>query len=776
VKQLSSRWVIAVLVVPVLLVLSILIAGVNRLPEAAASNGKGYVQVAFTGAFSSVNNFPRYQSVLLNVIAVRFNQSSDTGISSSDLSWQTVAVAPGATSANTFPSLSFGGSFGPNGNSIGVGSALTEMQIDLAQLQNNVTVFNIGKVDAITYKQVELELDTANPGNVTPVCGTGTSTGEGCINYGMQLPTGVTTVRFAFDGGLLTVARNSTVIFTLAINAVLGTPPVTSNDLVQVNPEICPVPIYTTSNAIPCSFSSAFPPATASAIAGIVTGKVVGATSQGFVNAQLPGTGTIVSSALVSQDTSRDYTMILPAGTYDFVAESGQGLSIDTWSSLPVPQGTSSPGIDFNLIKEATKAVGGNVNDACSGASISDATIQLYGRPKHVGLVTCPSPPAPGAPAACVPTCDDFSSGQPPAGCVVLASTSTGNLGAYPFSPSGKRANAFNDLPLITDSNYGIMVTASGYNGELLSLKNTNGSGQFNCDGSGFSGGACSFSLQHGTLQLSVGTGDTTSGPINVMVNAEDQGTFNGEGVQMFTVPPGQATLNGASMIVPIAPTAAPAARLTPAATASEPAAADENRETLAAAAKVAAVPTPTGTPVVIGGAAAYDLFASVQDLFDTAPQKVGGHKIAVVSGAPAPSSCATSTAPVPLAPMPCVGHGSVQGTLQTVDQNTLLVVSKNDGFGNQVDISSSQVPLINSSQNFSICEPVDTYTVTHYETQPTGSPSPVPGGSVVTTLAAPTTIVSTTTNPCHGICSTPVAGPTTCVLCQATGALSILP
>jgi hypothetical protein len=630
VKQLSSRWVITVLLVPVLLVLSILIASIDKLPQAEGANGKGFVQVAFTAI---VNN-QGYQNVSLNVLGVRFHESSDMTISEGDPGWQTVAVSPGATAGSIFPTLSFGGNFGPNGNAVGVGSARTEMQLDVAQLQNNLAVFNIGKINAINYKQVELLLDDVNPGSVTPVCSLATANGsaEGCISYPVQLAGG-SSPRFAFDGGLLDVPRNATQIFPLAIDVVVGAAPVTSNDVVVITPNICPVPGLVGTTPLSCPFDAG----STTAVAAIVKGQIMGATGSGIVNAQLPGTGTIVSSAMVDKTKSRNFTMILPAGTYDFVAGSGNGRTTDAWSSVAVPAGTPSPMV-FNVSNKGTRPVSGSVNDACSGAPISGAAVQVYAPPSHIGstLINCASPSPAATPAAC--ECDDFSIGRPTAGCVVIATSSTSMLGAYPFSPSGSTRNAFSSLPLIK-GNYGLMATASGYNGELLSVKNK--SETFKCQGSGYKDDACSFSLQHGTLQVAVDAGATTSRPLNVMLNAEDQGTFDGEGVQMLTIPAGQQTSLPAPILVPIAPTAA--AEQIPAASTADLAAAEEGGGTLARAVKTTAAPTPTSTPVVIGGAASYDLFASVQDVFNKAPQKVGGHTIAVRSGVPAPAvNCAT--------------------------------------------------------------------------------------------------------------------------------------
>jgi len=755
--------VITILLVPVLLVFSILIAGLNKLPPAEASGGKGLVQVAFTGIVTTMPN-QNFQSVSLNVMGVRFNESSDTTISDADPGWQTVAVSPGASAGSIFPSLSFGGNFGPNGNAVGVGSARTEMQIDVAQLQNNLAVFNIGKINAITYKQVELLLDPTNPGTVTPVCGSGTSTGEGCIPYPVQLAGG-SSPRFPFDGGLLTVGRNATKIFPLAISVQVGASPATSSDQVVLTTNICPVITGTTTP--PCT---TFTAPNVAAVAAVVTGSIKGANNSAVVNAQLPGTGTIVSSATVDSTAAHNFTMVLPAGTYDFVAGSGPNHTIDAWSSVPVPQ--ASPMV-FTVKNTSTRPLSGTVADACTGKEISGATIQVYGPPTHIGVGgiaedcstagTCPS------------DCDKFLSGLPPAGCVIIASSSTSDRGVYPFSPSGAGRNAFSTLPLktliggvlpTTTTNYGLMGTASGFNGELLNLKDR--SGILKCDGSGYKDNACSFSLQHGTLQVTADAGAPVSSTINVMLNAEDQGTFNGEGVQMFTIPAGQQVAANVPILVPIQGT--PFTAQTPAAGA----AADETGASLARAPTT--TPTSTGTPVVIGGAATYDLFASVQDVFNKGPQKFSGHTIAVVSGAAAPAtSCATVVVSDHLTPLTCVGHGSVSGAIAKTDQNTLLAISKAVTGGTPVFISSSLLPQTvgSISQNFAVCEPVDTYTISHYEAQPTGTPVLISASDPVP-LASPTTIPNTAKNPCFGICST--GDTSTCLLCQPSTPLPPIP
>ena len=789
------------LLVPVVLVLTILVVGIRESPEAASSGGKAFVQVAFTGSFSpgsiGVNSFANYQSVLLNVIAVRFNPTTDMNLPDGDPSWQTVAVNPGVVAGDIFPTLSFGGNFGPNGNPVGVGQARSVMQIDLAQLQNNLTVFNTAKIRAQEYQQVELLLD-ANPGSVTPVCGTGTDSGEGCITYQTQFPQGFTSIRFPkttdnpLPNGLYDIPQKITTVIPLAINAILpGGAPVISSDKVQLTAELCPLPSLSSqgiSNSVACSFSAGSPPLSATAVAGFVTGQVHGATGNGVVNAELTGTGTVISSATVDSTTKRNYTMILPVGTYDFIGSSPFSHSIDAQSGWVIGPGQQT--INFNLKPAGTHNVGGSVVDTCTGIGISGATVQIYGPPTTVGGTNCASPSPAMTPAACVTACDNFSTGAPPAGCVVLASSSTSNLGAYPFSPSGAAKSAFTGLPSKINgkiAHYGLTATASGYNGRLLTMKNPLGT--FKC-GSGDKDDACSFSLNHGTLEVNMDAGFKVPGPdaLNVMVNVEDSQTFNGEAVEMVTIPVGKSGNPAPAPILvplyepsPMTPSPTPSPQGT---AAMSDAGNDGSAEPFASATK--ATPTPTGTPVDVGGAPTYDMFASVQDLFGPQPQKVSGHKIAVLSGVAAPAAaCTTAIVSGSLTPLTCVGHGSIQGTLTTVDQNTLLSVSK-DG----VAISLSQVPLIPATQNFSICEPVDNYTITHYETQPTGPPVAQPSASASVSLSGPITIPNTSKAPCFSICSasgvptptssaspTPTSSPSgsptptlgQCLLCQNT-------
>ncbi|HVN89848.1 MAG TPA: hypothetical protein VMT61_08540 [Candidatus Binataceae bacterium] len=790
-KHLSSRWAVAVLLVPVALVLSILMAGWVDPPLASSSNGKGYVQVAFTGAISGenlANPFPNFQSVLLNVIAVRFNPTTNMSLADNDSSWATVTVAPGATNGAAYTTFSFGGNFGPNGNSIGIGQARSVMQLDMAQLQNNLTVFNTAKIKAQDYYQVELLLNNP-PATLVPLCGNTTNAnGEGCITYPTSL-SGVSSIRYPAFGSptantsdkLYSIGRSGVQLVPIAINAIPLGAPISSTDTLPFSAEICPIKALPNSNPIPgvCVFSPGLvpvaPPSNSTEVAAVVSGQIFGSTNKGQVNAEISGTGTVLSTGIVDNSSDHNYFMMVPAGTYDLVASSGGSRSFDAQSHVVLDRKRGDQYvINFHLEQEATRGIGGIVADACNGTGISGAEVEIYGPPSAVDNIPCsPSPTSvatPTPPPQCNAQCDQFApSGAPQDGCVVLGISSTNNLGQYPFSPSGGAPTAFSALPHIKSSKsggpsgYAMKATASGYNGRLLGVRNLNST--FKCDGSGYKDNDCSFSLQHGTLQVNVDAGQKVqNNPLNVLVNVEDQGSFNGEGVALTSIPVGQQS-NPAPL-----PITVPLYEPSPVAS---PTGGAEVFEPDASATK--ATPTPTGTPVDIGGAANYDMFASVQDLFGPAPQKVGGHTYAVLSGAPAPQACATTVVSGSLTPLKCVGHGSVQGTVATVDQNTILSVSK----GN-VAISQSQVAALSAPQNFSICEPADDYVVSHYQAQPTGTPEFI--ASADANLVSPATIPNYPPKAaCFSICdvsssSTPIATPSAsptaspkgfCYLCQ---------
>lgn len=774
VKQLSSRWAALALLTPVLIILTILFVGVEG-PE-AAGQGKGQVQIALTGFINGTNGTTNlgFQSLLLNVISVRFNPSSDINTSESDPGWQTVGVPNGTLAGQTSPSLTFGSNFGPNGFAVSIGQGRSEIQIDLSLLQGGVRLFNTGSIKATTYYQVELVLDPATPGNLVSQCGTGTATGEGCIVYPLQFNTGQPSIRFVNpNGGVVTVNRKATTFLPLAINVQIGAAPQESNQAVLFTPQICAL---RTQGPLPnglCPFT--LPSNGIASLAGVITDTVDGVNNKGIVNAELVGTGNVVSSVPVDKKTHQ-YTMVLPVGNYDIYAGSGSGRSIDAHANVaiaapglyPLPNQSPDP-FHFTITKHATRALSGKVIDACNGLAIPGASVELYGPATLIGDGSqCPGT---GGASTCLTSCgfvNGTSGPEVPSGCMVIATSSSTNTGAYPLPGAGKQASPLTLVPELDTKGtnaYAVKMIASGYNTELLAAT-THRNGLFECNGSGFpvkgSVIPCNFSMPHGEIDVmpSAAQAPATS-PLNVLVNIEDSGTFNGENVGMINIPVGQTAPAVAQPIfVPASatPQTSPTATPTP------------NKK---------GTPTPTATPVFISAPAAYDLFASVQDIFGSAPQKNTGHSIAVQAGIAPPTYCQDASTGAPQAtpgPLTCVGHGSVNGTLSAPypDQNTLIVVQKTDaGNGLPVDLMANQVAQAQTFQNFSICAPAgDTYTVMHVETVPSATPSPVDSTSV--TLAAPIVIGAGSPAPtplCQGICSdfSSNSNKKSCLLCQGT-------
>jgi len=774
-----------VLLVPTLIIVAILLIGIGA-PE-AGSNGKGFLQILFTGAVSTTSGFFSNPTVQLNVVSVRLNPSNNLGISDGDPSWQTIAVPAGGTVGSSNPSLSFGGSFGPNGTAVNVGQGRSEIQINMGLL-NSLTIFNTGKIRGESYGQVELVLDPATPGFVTPPCNVGSQTGEGCISYPLVLAPTVSTIRTPVPS--LTVTRKTTQQLVINISAQLGPGPSLSTQQVQVTPSICVVPNSGPAGTCPPPLFNT----TLGSFAGFIGGKVIGSTSKTMVIAELPNTGTIISS--VGVDKNGDWSMILPVpnsnadavapkcpsgtgtffGTYDFyVSTSGKSLDVDQGVSVcnggtPFSGGTSnSPNlpINFTLVNQPHQGLTGTVFDACTGATIGGATLELYGNTGLDGT-----------------RIDCSLVGNPPAipsTCVVIATASTDDTGAFPLPGNGAQASPFKSIPQFPKGQYALKASASGYNTEILGVVTAKG-GTLGCPGSGFKKNQtdCNFSLPHGEIDVTANsTVAAATSPYNLLVTIEDTGTFNGVGAGLVTIPVGSTSnSNPMPIFVPAAPPfpsgVVVSPDVSPVADANAVADAD---------ARAAATPTASPTPVFIGAPTGYDVFASVQDLFGAVPQSNTGHSIAVLSNIAPPAYCqsATSAPPAPAALLPavtCVGHGSVAGSVVDPDQNTQILVSKAAGNGNNVDLMTTTV-VPNGQQGgggFAICAPADSYTVTHVESQPTGTP--IAEASTSVTLVGPTTIATPMTTPtpppCQGICSdfSGSSNGKVCLLCQGTGSL----
>jgi hypothetical protein len=755
VKNLSSRWAVAILLAPVLLILGLaFLGGSNPASAKAPPSGKALVGVAFVSTLSS-DNVTAFQRIFLNVSAVRLNASTNLSISDFGSGWVTIPVPSGVGKNSGVATVStgntFGGSTSSSTNSVLIGTASNQVQIDLNAIQGVAQIFNVAGVPAKTYNQVELVLNSGMPGNAVPVCPGPQPAGEGCISYKAVIsptpsPQTALTIRAAINGGLdLSKGQNFVTPLVINIDPGISAFPTSFNAPVLIDPSISVV-----------ANDQSAPPFT-NALLATVQGTVT-ITNTSFSNkgpqaitALLSGTNNIVISQALPNSCNGQktctFTMYLPAaqpiadntnpafpgGTnYDFVfSQKNATYGVISNFNVFAPPGSSPI---FNLpalavAQKTTPSFTGKIVDYCTGIPVQAATVNLL----------LPDPKSPMAPANCAP-----ATGKPfpPPGCVVVASASTDEVGNFPLPGSSKSPPPFMYVPNLGSSTpYEMIVTAAGFDRTPVTVTGAPGGSGFKCTPPTPAGKGCTVGLSHGIMSgnLVLGGGDT--GPAAVMVAAEDNGTNNIENLTLVTVGSGNSTATY-TMNVP-----------------------DVNNI--------------GASGLTIGS---LDLFASTQDLFNGAPQKNTGHTFAVTAnvGAPPapnpgpPPACVTVNPP-DLGSMTCVGHGSGTGTVTLADQGTNDTVVLSKG-GVQIQ-SVPTVPFgANNAGRYAICAPADTYTFTHY-VQPNPSPvaTPTAVASVTVTLTGPTVIPTSTPSPgttpvaCPTICQTGQSPPNGCQICQGT-------
>jgi hypothetical protein len=423
------------------------------------------------------------------------------------------------------------------------------------------------------------------------------------------------------------------------------------------------------------------------------------------ISAQLPGTAQVVAST--TTQAGGVYALNLPAAatgtTYDLVA-SARGRSFVVKSGLTVSPGQSE--IDFSPIARVPIPLTGKVLDGCTGEGVQGASVELL----------LPDPKISPTPDCTANT---------PVGCVIVATAQTNISGTYPITTPGV-IGPFQQIP--NGTNYTIRVSSSGYN--LGNIAVTAVVGALKCKSSGFKNDACSINLERGEIDATVSLGATNTGPaVNALIMAEESGTNNLLSVATAAIPTG-------------APHSAPVTMFIP----------DNSAST---------------NPI-----ASLDFFASVQDSFGTptrgSPQKATGHSIPLAAAVAGSSKCPVQNnltpASITIGNAACVGHGSVEGTVGSPDNNTVVVLASNG-----VQLMQTGVPTGTTTPGeFSFCAPADQsagYTLEHFERQPDGSLLPV--ASVPITMAAPTTIAA----PCSGICSNTSS---TCLLCTGVSNVSL--
>jgi len=497
-----------VLLAPVLIILALIFIEHPRSAVAAKSRPpsgpNGTLEIGFLGSITTPSpSTLLFQRVLLNVVAVRLNPSSDPNIGDIDPGWVAVSVPPGLGRINAFGAIttnvSFGGNFGANGTSFSIGMGRSELQLDLNVLQQNVELFNGAQIPAQTYNQIELVVDQDNPGNLVPVCGSGSPRGEGCITYtGALLSPG----RNPRTVSKINLARNgfAPLMLNVAVNIPAGAP-ISSTDTVVIDPTI---------SVIPNSISGISP-----VLAG-VSGTVFPnpATTGEAVTAEIHGTNQIV--ATVNTQLNGNYVFALPSAlpngtTYDFYA-SGKDRSFAVNSSQPALVRGTFTNINFTEAAAKPGSLAGRVKDTCNGTPIQAAILQLLEADPAFGGADCTT--------------------DPPTHCVVVASASTDEVGHYPLPGRIAQPAPFKTIPLT--GSYTLKVSAAGYNPVTQAV--TVSGKALTCPG--LPNNLCDFNLERGEVDGTVTLNSTNSGPpLDLMVVAEDSGKNKIEGVAMATVP-----------------------------------------------------------------------------------------------------------------------------------------------------------------------------------------------------------------------------------------------
>jgi hypothetical protein len=509
-----------VLLAPVLIVLALIL--VERPQSAVAAKSRppagptGTLEIGFLGSITTPSpSTLLFQRVLLNVVAVRLNPSPDPNISDIDPGWVAVSVPPGLGRINAFGAITtnvtFGGNFGLNGTTFAIGMGRSELQVDLNVLQQNVQLFNGAQIPAQTYNQAELVVDQDNPGNLVPVCGSGSPRGEGCITYTASLLNPGINPRAVFHANL---ARNgfAPLMLNVAVNIPAGAP-ISSTAAVVIDPTI---------SVIPNSVSGISP-----VLAGVGGAVSNPATTGETVTAEIHGTNQIV--ATVNTQLNGNYVFALPSAlpngtTYDFYA-SGKDRSFAVNSSQPALTRGAFTNINFTETTTKAASLAGQVKDTCTGTPIQAATLQLLEPDPAFGSADCTT--------------------DPPTHCVVVASASTDEVGHYPIPGRNAQPAPFKTIPLT--GSYTLKVSAAGYNPVTQAV--TVSGKALTC--TGLPNNACDFSLERGEIDGTVTLKSTNTGPpLDLMVMAEDSGTNKIEGIAMTTVPTGSTT-GPFKMIVP---------------------------------------------------------------------------------------------------------------------------------------------------------------------------------------------------------------------------------
>ncbi len=442
----------------------------------------GFVEIGFVDSPTS-----DFQRILLNVVDVRINPSTDPNVPDTDPNWQTIPAPSGV-------------------GQLGV------LQVDLNAIQNQVQVFNTGAVPAQHYNQLEVLLDPNRPGDVVPNCPQTPATNEGCLTYRFDLAAGnALRVSQPFE-----VADHGFSPIVIDFNPGTPTPPTGAGGPYTLDPTLTVV-----------SYNG---------LMGQVTGKITGEPQpvNALVTAELSGTNSIIAQGY--PNSGGIYTLELPAGAaagtlYD-VFVTGGGGSYAAQSAVPVTRGGSAA-VNFTVTSQSTSSVAGIIADKTTGLPIQGATVNL--------LI-----PAQGSKAGT----NCWTTNPTPPECVVVATANTDESGFYPLPGNIYHEPPFNSVPLgsygvqVSAAGYDLLparavISTQGQSATcgvppVLPTSNCN----FSLTSNTISG----------TVLLDVPP--AAGSEVQALVTAEDSGTNKLENVTMVTIPAG-ATSAGFSINVP---------------------------------------------------------------------------------------------------------------------------------------------------------------------------------------------------------------------------------
>lgn len=744
-KDLSPRWVAITLLTPVILILSlILLADLNRARGAKVNAGRGTVVVGFTGSVVQVdandNPIPNppplpFQHVFINVISVRLNPSTSATVSDSETGFQTIPVPAGVGNSTgsglVETGLNFGGNLDSSNQTISLAEGRSEIQIDATQLPQTPTLFNASRIRANNYNQVELVLDSSTfPVTISNSNGNqqkASNAGNVVPLCGALQPSGdgcnvypVTIFNPAATIGVanspVEVGRQGLVPLVINIQVDVESPALANGGPIIIQPHISVVQNSGTSQS--GQPLNQF----LGLIEGTVTNFVTG--NKTLVTAEEAGTDIVAEQYNVqgTGPTAGKYTLYLPApaggANYDLYA-SGPGRAYDLKSAVNVLPGSQKTGVDFNTLTQNTVALSGRITDECAPTvPVQAATLQLL---------------EPDPAISPVPDC----TANPPTGCVVVATSATDENGSYPLPANGNSPAPFSNVPLPANpnQNYTMLINSAGFNPVAASVEPSGNS--LTCPQ--VSGGACDFQLDHGFLTGTLSLAPSAS-PMSAMVMAEDSGSNNIQNFAQVIVPASQATATADfSMVVP-------------------------------------------------AGTGFFDLFATVQDDFDGqpqlqsmhTPQENTGHSIAVEADVQAPAACATTTAPNPLGPVSCVGHGSLEGGLNDPTDLTSVVLEVPDP-NNPSDLVQTITGVVGSfgtdnAGGYAMCAPPEgDYSIQRFDNGVAGEATAVGAmnAPVVVPIASPS--ASFTPTPCASICDLTLGSQgSSCLVCAETSGPSL--